>query len=204
MARLARGACAGRDASLESGAATSGPVTRTATEISLVSPERQGIGGRGSKMQRKVPWLLIAGAVFYQILLVCAIMVTLMFALVDVANGPVRLAVPGAPLLVEALPAVHVAGLILWALILLWLARKWRRCEHLRQLDILGRFILLSLPVYGLVRLLRMRFEPPQKDVQSGSKMPRAEPGIGESLGLGGEPTTRHVPEEPGDLRAHP
>jgi len=39
MARLARGACAGRDASRESGAATGAAGTRTAAEISLVSPE---------------------------------------------------------------------------------------------------------------------------------------------------------------------
>ena len=107
-------------------------------------------------MRWKVRWLLIAGAVFYQLLLGCAIVGTLVLALLAVTNGPVRLTVPGPLFAVEAFAAVFVAGLILWALILLWLGHKWRRCEHLKGWKILWRFILLSLPVYGVLCLLRM------------------------------------------------
>ncbi len=121
-------------------------------------------------MQRGKRRLLVAAAVLYQCLLLGALAGTLVLALVALANGPVRSPVPFPPVVVETLAAVYVGGLVVWALILLWLAREWRKREHLKGRHILGRFIVLSLPVYGLLRLLRMCPESPHGDVQSGTE----------------------------------
>jgi len=51
-----------------------------------------------------------------------------------------------------------VAVLVLWGVILLWLARRWRNKEGLKQHRVFARLFLISLPVYGVLYLWRTEF----------------------------------------------
>jgi len=56
--------------------------------------------------------------------------------------------------------AIHAAvgALVLWGAILLWLARRWRSKEGLKQHRVFARLFLVSLPIYGVLYLWRMEF----------------------------------------------
>ena len=55
--------------------------------------------------------------------------------------------------LADILIGAYVVITFCWAVLLLYMARSWRkRGEDLSSLTLLGRWLLLSVPVYGVIR----------------------------------------------------
>ena len=105
-------------------------------------------------MIRMTRWLVFAVAVAYQVVLLAVIVGTVTLAIVSTSCGPVR--VPCPPGVAEVAIHIYVAVLVLWGLVCLYLMRRWRRREGLKQHRMLARWFVLSLPVYGMLYLLRI------------------------------------------------
>ena len=107
-------------------------------------------------MRRTMDYVLLAGAVIYNTVVSGCWVAIMIVAVADLVTGEVPDPFPNA--VVEVGIHAFVAVLVLWGAIQLWLARRWRKREGLKQHRVLARLFLVSLPIYGVLYLWRTEF----------------------------------------------